>query len=290
MWWFLLPMVYLDPSQINFNIWNLSYICQRKISNFKLITRKTTETEENPARQHITLRDIQLLSITTGKCTHSVQLLYHSKSERPWLWPFKSPKVKLDFPYMVFLFMFNSNIWPNLAPLRDIRLQNLSDHYFDLSRSLKVNVMVLLDSSYMWFVLLMFNSNIWPILAPLRDKRLQNLRDLTFQGHSRSSLTVQLVSHIWLSICCPICCPISHSLAVIGVPIFFHLSLIIRPTFRTPPTPTPFNPFFFFQRIEWCPPIVRGKASTQTEVDQMNIFEIFCKRGTHRRTPHTNAK
>ncbi len=34
--------------------------------------------------------------------------------------------------------MFNSNIWPNSAPLQDIRLQNLSDLEFDLSRSLKV--------------------------------------------------------------------------------------------------------------------------------------------------------
>ncbi len=34
--------------------------------------------------------------------------------------------------------MFNSNIGPNLAPLRDISLQNLGDLDFDLSRSLKV--------------------------------------------------------------------------------------------------------------------------------------------------------
>ncbi len=34
--------------------------------------------------------------------------------------------------------MFNSNIWPNSAPLQDIRLQNLSDLEFDLSRSFKV--------------------------------------------------------------------------------------------------------------------------------------------------------
>ncbi len=34
--------------------------------------------------------------------------------------------------------MFNSNIVPNKAPLRDIRLQNMGDLEFDLSRSLKV--------------------------------------------------------------------------------------------------------------------------------------------------------
>ena len=37
-----------------------------------------------------------------------------------------------------FLLMFNSNIWPNMAPLQDIRLQNLSDLEFDLRRSFKV--------------------------------------------------------------------------------------------------------------------------------------------------------
>ena len=34
--------------------------------------------------------------------------------------------------------MLNSTIWPNSAPLQDIRLRNLSDIEFDLSRSLKV--------------------------------------------------------------------------------------------------------------------------------------------------------
>ena len=34
--------------------------------------------------------------------------------------------------------MFNSNRGPDVAPLRDIQLQNLSDIDFDLSRSLKV--------------------------------------------------------------------------------------------------------------------------------------------------------
>ena len=46
-------------------------------------------------------------------------------------------------PIYGFLFTFNSNIWPNLAPLQDIRLRNLSDFDFDsdldfdFSRSLK---------------------------------------------------------------------------------------------------------------------------------------------------------
>ena len=37
-----------------------------------------------------------------------------------------------------FLLKRNSNIWPNSAPLQDIRLWNPSDFEFDLSRSLKV--------------------------------------------------------------------------------------------------------------------------------------------------------
>ncbi len=34
--------------------------------------------------------------------------------------------------------MFNSNMWPNSAPLQDIRLRNLGDLEFDLYRLLKV--------------------------------------------------------------------------------------------------------------------------------------------------------
>ena len=37
-----------------------------------------------------------------------------------------------------FLLMFNSNIWPNTAHLRDIKLRNFGDLEFDLSRSIKV--------------------------------------------------------------------------------------------------------------------------------------------------------
>ena len=54
-----------------------------------------------------------------------------------------------------FLSMFNSNIGSKSskwAPLRDIRLQNLDDVDFDLSRSVKdsrSNVTVPLDSPYM---------------------------------------------------------------------------------------------------------------------------------------------
>ncbi len=42
--------------------------------------------------------------------------------------------------------MFIGKIWPNMAPLRDIRLQNLSDFDFDLSSHARSNPMVQLDS------------------------------------------------------------------------------------------------------------------------------------------------
>ena len=41
-------------------------------------------------------------------------------------------------PTYDFLLMVNGNIWPNTASLQDIRLRNLSDLEFDISRSLKV--------------------------------------------------------------------------------------------------------------------------------------------------------
>ncbi len=54
----------------------------------------------------------------------------------------RSLKVKCNrtngLPIYASVLMFNSNMWPNSAPLQDIRLQNLSDLDFDLSRSLKV--------------------------------------------------------------------------------------------------------------------------------------------------------
>ena len=56
------------------------------------------------------------------------------------LW--RSLKFKCDdaigLSLFAFILMFNSNMWPNSAPLQDIRLRSLSDLKFDLSRSLKV--------------------------------------------------------------------------------------------------------------------------------------------------------
>ncbi len=87
--------------------------------------------------------------------------------------------------------MFNNNIWPNSAPLRDISIQSLSDLDIDLSRSLGSNVIASMASSY----------NI-SLVAPLRDIRLRNLSDLHFD-FSRS---LKVIYH-----------------SVIGLPIYAFL-------------------------------------------------------------------
>ena len=61
--------------------------------------------------------------------------------------------------------MVNSNIGPNLASLRDIRLQNLSYLDFDLSRSLKLKIDGVIGLAIYGF--LMDNSNMGSTSAPL---------------------------------------------------------------------------------------------------------------------------
>ncbi len=67
--------------------------------------------------------------------------------------------------------MFDSNIGPNSAPLRDIRLRNLSDLEFDLSKSFKVGCDVVIGLPTYGFPL-MVNNNIGANSAPLQDIRL----------------------------------------------------------------------------------------------------------------------
>ncbi len=73
-----------------------------------------------------------------------------------------------------FLLIFNSNIYSNSAPLRDISLQIALGLGFDFSRSLKVKCY---STNWlpMYGLLLMFNSNIWPNAAPVQDITLWNL-------------------------------------------------------------------------------------------------------------------
>ncbi len=62
--------------------------------------------------------------------------------------------------------MANSNIWPNSALLRGIRLQNLSDlELFDLSRSLKVKCDSVIGLPIHAFLLMY----LWPNSALLQD-------------------------------------------------------------------------------------------------------------------------
>ncbi len=57
--------------------------------------------------------------------------------------------------------MCKSEIWPNLAHLRGIRLQNLSDLDFSLSRPLEVKCDGAIGLPIYGF-LLVCNSDIWP--------------------------------------------------------------------------------------------------------------------------------
>ena len=79
--------------------------------------------------------------------------------------------VSLDFPHVVFTLMFSSNISPNLAPLRHIKLRNFTDPEFNLSMSLKVKCHGTTELSLYSF-LLMFNSNMSPNRAPFQDIRV----------------------------------------------------------------------------------------------------------------------
>ncbi len=96
------------------------------------------------------------------------------------LWPFKrSLKVKCDggFGLRIYdlLLVFNSDIWPNSAALRDMSFWYLNDLDIDLSRSLKVRCDSVIILPIYGF-LLMFNSNIWPNSVPLQHMSLKSER------------------------------------------------------------------------------------------------------------------
>ncbi len=82
-------------------------------------------------------------------------------------------------PHIWLPLMFNNSISPNSPPLQDIRLRNLSDLAFGLSRSPKVKC----DGGTrlpIYGFLLKLNSNLWPKFSPLQEIRIQNLSDLEF--------------------------------------------------------------------------------------------------------------
>ncbi len=101
------------------------------------------------------LRDIRLQSLSDLDCELSRSLRVKCNSV-----------IGLSIHVYAFLLMFNNNIWPSSAPLRDKRLRNLSNLEFDISRSLKVICDDVTGLSLYAF-LLMFNGNIWPNSLPL---------------------------------------------------------------------------------------------------------------------------
>ncbi len=141
---------------------------------------------------------------------HDSLLVFHSRiwhipcflmrSERPLLWLFKVIQFKNDGATELWIhnFLFNSNIWPNSAPLHDIKPQNLTDLAFPLK----------VTEGLMWWChltllaygfLLFFNINIGTNSATLRDIRPRDVRDPDFY-HSWSNVNVPLNSP-YMSIC-----------------------------------------------------------------------------------------
>ena len=107
--------------------------------------------------------------------------------------------------------MFNSNIWPNSAALRDISLGYLCDLGIDVSRSLKVKCDSVIGLPIYVFIEMFNNSSIWPNSAPLQDIRLRNLefdtsRSLKVKGDDVIGLAIHSFIHGFLLIYTVITC------------------------------------------------------------------------------------
>ena len=74
--------------------------------------------------------------------------------------------------------LFQSNVWPNSAPLRNIRLRNLSDPDFGLSMSLKVKCDVFGLPIYAFLLMLTVTHGL--TLLRYKIKGVVNLIDLEF--------------------------------------------------------------------------------------------------------------
>ena len=101
------------------------------------------------------------------------------------------------------LLIFNSNIWPNSAPLRDISFQNLTDLDSDLERSLWSNLITPTDSPYMYML------SYWCLMViygpTLRVYKIQSLETwviltLTFHVTQCQMWWCHLTLHIWFPI------------------------------------------------------------------------------------------
>ncbi len=91
--------------------------------------------------------------------------------------------------------MFNSNIRPTVALLKDTAIPYASELPFNLSRLLKVKPHCAIGLPTHNF-LLVCNSNIELNSAPLRDIRLQNLSELQYD--LSRSFKVKCNSAIWI--------------------------------------------------------------------------------------------
>ncbi len=161
-----------------------------------LLSQYNNQQRKNPPANKVPLCDIQI------NINYYWQLYINCTDVQPFkTWvnldfdPSRSFTVVCDavieFPIYRFLLMFNSTIWPNSAPLRDIRLINRSDLELDLSRSLKVKCYG--NTGLLMYGFLLFNSNAWPNSEPFQDIRLSVTLTLTFQCYS-------ITPQVWLPI------------------------------------------------------------------------------------------
>ncbi len=99
----------------------------------------------------------------------------------------------IGFPIHEFLLVFNSKIWPNSAPLQDLRIQNLSRSLIKIDST---------DRLPIYDLLLMIISNTWPNSA-LYEIWLQKLSHLDFELSQTFECEMwwyHWISHTWIPI------------------------------------------------------------------------------------------
>ncbi len=109
----------------------------------------------------------------------------------------------MDPPIHAFrlMLMFNSNIRPNSAPVRDISFQSLSDLDTDFSRSLWWNVIASIDSPYIISYSLLIKTYALTLIPyHIKGFDIWVILTLIVQGHTRSHLICNLTLHIWFPI------------------------------------------------------------------------------------------
>ncbi len=142
----------------------------------------------------------------------------------------------LNSPSIIFI-TFNSNIWHNVAPSKDIK--NINNLESDLSRSLEIKFGGAVGLPISYFLSVVHGRTCrWPDTASLQHKSLPNVNDpeLTFQGHSKSNVMVQLDSlYMTLLKSNSNDMPIYNCLAVLDTWKFPHVHFLalIRPKFQT---------------------------------------------------------